>query len=151
LETSPPAKATPKRRAPQGKAGAANPQASPEAQDTPQGRRKAGGHRGVAQQRAGSSGKRVATISLALPNAGQTNAPKRFDLPTVDPMADLVGLADRRLQESLQSLRSVADSRTPSELLERQSQHMRLMMEIWMPQAQRSTEVFNAMLNQRRD
>jgi hypothetical protein len=44
----------------------------------------------------------------------------------------------------------VSESRTLAELLERQSQHMRLMTEIWVRQAQRSMEVFNAMLIQRR-
>jgi hypothetical protein len=65
-------------------------------------------------------------------------------------MAKLAGLAERSLQESLQSLRSVSESRTLAELLERQSQHMRLMTEIWGRPAQRSREVVNAMLIQRR-
>jgi hypothetical protein len=65
-------------------------------------------------------------------------------------MAGLAGLAEQSLRDSVQSLRSVSESRTLFELLERQSRHMRLMTEIWMRQAQRSMEVFNTMLSQRR-
>jgi hypothetical protein len=148
----PPEKRIPKRRSPAGKAGAAKPQASPEAQDPPQRRGKAGAQRGT-RQRADSPAKRVDAAGGAAPSVsrGQPTAPEHFDLPTVDPMAGLAELADRSLQESLQSLRSVAESRTLSKLFERQSRHMRLMTEIWMRQAQRSMEVFNAMLSQRRE
>jgi hypothetical protein len=142
-EASPPAKRTAKRRSPRSKAGDATPEASPEAQDTQQGRGRAGALRGGARQRADRPGKRIVAGGRAAPSAGraQPTTPERVDVPTVDPMKDLAGLAERSLQESLQSLRSVSESRTLSELLERQSRHMRLMTEIWMRQAQRSMEV----------
>jgi hypothetical protein len=151
-KTSPPAK-NPKRRAPRSKAGAATLQSSPKEQDAQRGRGKTGTQSGGARRRTGAPGNRVAAGGRAAPSADRARptAPERVYEPTVDPMADLVGLAERSLRESVESLRSVADSRTLSELLERQSRHMRLMTEIWMRQAQRSMEVFNAMLNQRRE
>jgi hypothetical protein len=146
-----PAKRIPKRRSRVSKTSAAKPQASSEA-DTAQGRGKAAGPRAIARQRAAGSEKRDDTGGSATTTAGPVRppSPERSDLPAVDPMADLVGLTERSLRESLQSLRSVSESRTLSELLERQSRHMRLMTEIWMRQAQRSMEVFNAMLSRRR-
>jgi hypothetical protein len=146
-----PAKRIPKRRSPVSKTSAAKPQASPEA-DTPPRRGKAAGPRAGDRQRAGGSEKRVDTGGSATASVGPEHptSPERIDLPAVDPMADLVGLAEGSLRESLQSLRSVSESRTLPELIERQSRHMRLMTEIWMRQAQRSMEVFNAMLSQGR-
>jgi hypothetical protein len=72
---------------------------------------------------------RVDAIGPAAPSVDpvRTTSPERLDQPTVDPMADLVGLAERRLRESLESLHSVSEGRTLSE------------------------EVFNAMLNQPRE
>jgi hypothetical protein len=151
-ESGPPAKRAQKRRSPSGKARTAKAQASAEAKDTPQERGKAGGQPGGLRQRAGGRRTRVDTSGVAAPDAGpvKPTSAEPFDQPAVDPMADLTGLAEQSLRESLQSLRSVSESRTLSELLERQSRHMRLMTEIWMRQAQRSMEVFNAMLSQRR-
>jgi hypothetical protein len=143
-DSEPPAKRAQKQRSPSGKAGTAKAHASGEAKDTSQGRGKAGGRPGGLRQRAGGR-RHVASSDQAAPTS-----PAPFDQPTVDPMADLAGLAEQSLRESLQSLRSVSESRTLSELLERQSRHMRLMTEIWMRQAQRSMEVFNATLSQRR-
>jgi hypothetical protein len=150
--SSPPAKRAQKRKSPSGKARAARPQASVEAKDTQQERGKAGGQRGGPRQRAGGRRTRADTVGSAAPSAGPVGptSPAPFDQPTVDPMADLAGLAEQSLRDSLESLRSLSESRTLSELLERQSRHMRLMTEIWMRQAQRSMEVFNAMLSQRR-
>jgi hypothetical protein len=127
-------------------------QASAEAKDTPQERGKAGGQRGGLRQRAGGRRTRVDTSGVAAPDAGpvKPTSAEPFYQPAVDPMADLTELAEQSLRESVQSLRSVSESRTLSELLERQSRHMRLMTEIWMRQAQRSMEVFNAMLSRRR-
>jgi hypothetical protein len=147
-----PVKNIPKRGSPASKAKAAKPQASSEAQDTPHGRSEAGAQRGATRQRAGGRRKRVDPRSQAAPGVDPVNptSPEPSDQPTADPMADLAGLDEQSLHESLQSLRSVTESRTLSELLERQSRHMRLMTEIWMRQAQRSMEVFNAMLSHRR-
>jgi hypothetical protein len=141
-----------------GKASDATSQAGPEALDQPQGRGKGGQHvetgRRVGTRRlAAAPQTRVDTGDPAAPSVdpGRPTSPEHFDLPTVDPMADLAGLAERSLRESLESLRSVSESRTLSELLERQSRHMRLITEIWMRQAERNMEVFNAMLSQRRE
>jgi hypothetical protein len=133
-----PAKNGPKRRSPVSKASDAK------AQDAPRGRGEAGGQHG---------GTRVDAGGPAAPGVDPIDqtSPNRYGLPTVDPMADLVGLAEPSLLESLESLRSVSESRTLSELVERQSRHMRLMTEIWMRQVQRSVEVFNVMLSQRRE
>jgi hypothetical protein len=151
-ESGPPAERAQKRKSPSSKARTAKGQASVEAKHPPQERGKAGGQPGAPRQRAGGRRTRVDTSGPAAPNAGPVKpaSPEPFDQPTVDPMADLAGLAEQSLRDSLQSLRSVSESRTLSELLERQSRHMRLMTEIWMRQAQRSMEVFNAMLSQRR-
>jgi hypothetical protein len=126
-------------------------QASPGTQSTRQGARKTAGHQGHARQRAGGPLKRANAGAPAAPAVDPLHptSPERYDPPIGDPMAGLAGLAERSLRESLESLRWVSESRTLSELLERQSRHMRLMTEIWMRQAQRSMEVFNAMLSDR--
>jgi hypothetical protein len=150
-----PEKKPTKRRSPARKTSASKASAASEAQAAPTERKKAasGTRQGATRRRTpGPRTRGDAKGPSASPaDVAQSVAPSDASgSPPIDPMAELAGLAERSLHESLQSLRSVTESRSLSELLERQSRHMRLMSEIWVRQAQRSMEVFNAMLVQRR-
>ena len=144
-----------KRRSPARNTSAHKAKAASEAQAAPTERKKAasGARQGAPRRRTPGPRTRGDAKGPSTSNGdvAQSVAPtKDSGSPPIDPIAELAGLAERSLHESLQCLRSVTESRTLSELLERQSRHMRLMSEIWVRQAQRSMELFNVMLVQRR-
>ena len=99
---------------------------------------------GLAEGRRSSAKFQPVVDFAETPSTADPGPQPDIDLPSPDALVELAGLAERGFQECMQSLRSLSEARALPELLERQSQHMILMTEIWMRQARRSLEVFSS-------